>query len=34
LPQTWIVLRARRLDGRAAQALRALAAAYRNPGGR
>ena len=34
LPRTWIVLRARRLDGCAAQALRALAAAYRNPGGR
>lgn len=34
LPRTWIVLRARRLDGRAADALRTLAAAYRGSGGR
>lgn len=34
LPCTWIVLRTRRLDGRAADALRALAAAYRGPGRR
>lgn len=34
LPRTWIVLRARRLDGRAAEALRTLTAAYRSPGGR
>jgi hypothetical protein len=34
LPRTWIVLRARRLTGRPAEALRALAAAYRGAGGR
>ena len=34
LPRTWIVLRARQLDGRTAEALRTLAAAYRGPGGR
>ena len=34
LPRTWIVLRARRLDGRPAEALRALGAAYRGFGGR
>lgn len=34
LPRTWIVLRARRLDGRPAEALRTLAAAYRGPGSR
>lgn len=33
LPRTWTVLRARRLDGRPAEALRTLAAAYRGPGG-
>jgi DNA-binding transcriptional LysR family regulator len=34
LPRTFVVLRARRLAGRPAEALRALAAAYRGPGGR
>ena len=34
LPLTWVVLRARHLEGRPVDALRALAAAYRGPGWR